>query len=68
MLLVLPASCNGNGGSADSYGAVYSYDPAFSFIISWRPMSGLRTQVTDEYGEVQLNPLIFFRWRHVYGG
>lgn len=36
--------------------SVYSYDPAFSFIISWRPMSGLRTQVTDEYGEVQLNP------------
>ena len=36
--------------------SVFSYDPYFSFIISWRPMSGLRTQVTDEYGEVQLNP------------
>ena len=36
--------------------SVYSYDPYFSFIISWRPMSGLRTQVVDEYGEVQLNP------------
>ena len=36
--------------------SVYSYDPYFSFIISWRPMSGLRTQVTDEYGDVQLNP------------
>ncbi len=36
--------------------SVYSYDPYFSFIINWRPMSGLRTQVVDEYGEVQLNP------------
>ncbi len=36
--------------------SVYSYDPYFSFIISWRPMSGLRTQVVDEYGDVQLNP------------
>ncbi len=36
--------------------SIYSYDPYFSFIINWRPMSGLRTQVVDEYGEVQLNP------------
>ena len=35
---------------------VYSYDPYFSFLISWRPMSGLRTQIVDEYGDVQLNP------------
>ncbi|MBQ9539208.1 MAG: hypothetical protein IJU95_08045, partial [Treponema sp.] len=34
----------------------YSYEPYFSFIINWRPMSGLRTQVVDEYGDVQLNP------------
>lgn len=36
--------------------SVYSYDPYFSFIINWRPMSGLRTQVIDEYGDIQLNP------------
>lgn len=36
--------------------SVYSYDPYFSFIINWRPMSGLRTQVVDDYGDIQLNP------------
>lgn len=34
----------------------YNYDPYFSFLITWRPMSGLRTQVIDNYGQMQLNP------------
>lgn len=34
----------------------YSYDPYFSFSITWRPMSGVRTQVVDDYGEFRLNP------------
>lgn len=34
----------------------YSYEPYFSFAITWRPMSGIRTNIVDEYGDFQLNP------------
>ncbi len=34
----------------------YSYEPYFSFLITWKPMSGVRAQIIDEYGDFQLNP------------
>ena len=40
-------------GTAKPY---YSYEPYFSFAITWRPMSGFRTQIVDDYGDMQLNP------------
>ncbi|MCR5763774.1 MAG: hypothetical protein K6G00_10385 [Treponema sp.] len=42
-----------NEGSSKPY---YSYEPYFSFAITWKPMTGIRTKVVDEYGEYQLNP------------
>lgn len=42
-----------NDGSSKPY---YSYEPYFSFAITWKPMTGIRTKVVDEYGEYQLNP------------
>lgn len=35
---------------------IYSYSPYFSVSVTWRPMSSLKTQIVDEYGEWQLNP------------
>ena len=34
----------------------YSYEPYFTFAITWRPMTGIRTQIVDDYGEFHLNP------------
>ena len=34
----------------------YSYEPYFSFAITWKPMTGIRTKIVDEYGDFQLNP------------
>lgn len=42
-----------NDGNSRPY---YSYEPYFSFAITWKPMTGVRTKVVDEYGEYQLNP------------
>ncbi len=42
-----------NDGTAKPY---YSYEPYFSFAITWKPMTGIRTKIVDEYGEYQLNP------------
>ena len=42
--------------SKSGTGSYYSYDPYFSFAVTWRPMGGVRTQVVDDYGELELNP------------
>ncbi len=34
----------------------YDYSPYFTISVSWRPMSSMKTEVVDEYGEWQLNP------------
>ena len=34
----------------------YDFTPYFTFSVSWRPMSSLKTSIVDEYGEWQLNP------------
>ncbi|MCR5218225.1 hypothetical protein [Treponema sp.] len=34
----------------------YDYHPYFSFSVSWRPMSSMKTEIVDEYGEWELNP------------
>lgn len=40
----------------DSGRRIYSYSPYFSVSVTWRPMSSLKTQIVDEYGEWKLNP------------
>ena len=32
----------------------YSFDPYFSISVSWRPMSGMKTEILDKYGEWSL--------------
>ncbi len=35
---------------------VYDYHPYFSLSVTWRPMSSIKTEIVDEYGEWELNP------------
>ena len=35
---------------------VYDYHPYFSVSVTWRPMSSIKTEIVDEYGEWELNP------------
>lgn len=34
----------------------YNFDPYMTLSIVWRPMGSMRTEIVDEYGELQLNP------------
>ena len=34
----------------------YNFDPYMTVSIVWKPMSGIKTEIVDEYGEVKLNP------------
>ena len=34
----------------------YNFDPYVTVSIVWKPMSGIKTEIVDEYGEVKLNP------------
>ncbi|MBO4319555.1 MAG: LPS-assembly protein LptD [Treponema sp.] len=40
-----------NGGRRE-----YNFDPYMTVSIVWKPMSGIKTEIVDEYGEVKLNP------------
>ena len=33
----------------------YDYSPYFTFSVIWKPVSGLKATITDEYGDVKLN-------------
>lgn len=44
-------SSSRNGGN--SY---YDYSPYFSISVVWRPMSSMKTEIVDNYGEWELNP------------
>ena len=33
----------------------YDFSPYFSLSVSWRPMSGMKTEILDEYGSWSLN-------------
>lgn len=35
--------------------AYYDFSPYFSLSVSWRPLSGMKTEIKDEYGEWSLN-------------
>ena len=34
----------------------YDFSPYFSISVAWRPMSGMKTEIVDEYGDWELNP------------
>lgn len=34
----------------------YNYHPYFTLSVVWRPMSALKTEIVDDYGEWKLNP------------
>lgn len=34
----------------------YDYHPYISFLVSWKPMPSMKTEIVDEYGEWELNP------------
>lgn len=34
----------------------YDYSPYFSISVAWRPLSSIKTQIVDDYGEWELNP------------
>ena len=34
----------------------YNFEPYISLSIVWRPMNAMKTEIVDEYGELQLNP------------
>lgn len=34
----------------------YSFSPYFTLSVVWRPMSSMKTEIVDEYGEWELNP------------
>lgn len=36
--------------------AHYDFSPYASFSVSWRPLSSMKTQIVDDYGEWKLNP------------
>ncbi len=44
-----------SASSSSSGQAYYDFSPYFSLSVSWRPMSGMKTQIEDEYGEWSLN-------------
>ena len=33
----------------------YDYSPYFTFSVIWKPVSGIKATITDEYGDVKLN-------------
>lgn len=34
----------------------YDYRPYFTISVVWRPMTGMKTKIVDEYGDWELNP------------
>ncbi|WP_191013626.1 hypothetical protein [Treponema zioleckii] len=36
--------------------AYYDFSPYFTISVSWRPLSSMKTEIVDKYGEWQLNP------------
>ncbi len=34
----------------------YDFSPYFTLSVSWRPLSSMKTEIVDKYGEWQLNP------------
>lgn len=36
--------------------AYYDFSPYFSISVAWRPLSSMKTEIVDEYGDWQLNP------------
>ena len=34
----------------------YDFSPYFTISVAWRPLSSMKTQIVDEYGEWKLNP------------
>ncbi len=34
----------------------YDFSPYFSLSVAWRPLSGMKTEIVDEYGTWKLNP------------
>jgi len=34
----------------------YDFSPYFSISVAWRPLSSMKTEIVDEYGDWQLNP------------
>ena len=44
------------GYSGDGEHSYYDFSPYFSISVVWRPLSSMKTQIVDEYGEWQLNP------------
>ena len=40
--------------ATSSQPAHYDFSPYFSLSVSWRPMSGMKTEILDEYGEWSL--------------
>mgnify|MGYP002852288312 CR=1 FL=1 len=43
--------------TTDSLGvSYYDFSPYFTISVAWRPMSGMKTEIVDEYGDWELNP------------
>ncbi|MCR5724224.1 MAG: hypothetical protein K6G80_03965, partial [Treponema sp.] len=43
--------------TTDSDGAsYYDFSPYFTISVAWRPVSGMKTEIVDKYGEWELNP------------
>lgn len=51
--LMTQSSKGYSGKDGRSY---YDFSPYFSISVAWRPLSSMKTQIVDEYGEWKLNP------------
>ena len=45
-----------SGYSRSDGKSYYDFSPYFSISVVWRPLSSMKTQIVDEYGEWELNP------------
>ena len=44
------------GYNRDDGKSYYDFSPYFTISVAWRPLSSMKTQIVDEYGEWKLNP------------